>query len=68
MRGGIVIVVAHRPNLLAVVDTVCVIAGGRMTAFGPRDEVLQRVMRVTPIAPGGGVALPAPVRQEGGSR
>ena len=68
LRGGIVIVVAHRPNLLAVVDTVCVIAGGRMTAFGSRDEVLQHVMRVTPIAPGGGVALPAPVRQEGGSR
>ncbi len=68
LRGGIVIVVAHRPNLLAVVDTVCVIAGGRMTAFGSRDEVLQHVMRVTLIAPGGGVALPAPVRQEGGSR
>jgi PrtD family type I secretion system ABC transporter len=68
LRGGIVIVVAHRPNILTVVDTVCVIAGGRMTAFGPRDEVLQRVMRVTPIAQDGGVALPAPVRQEGGSR
>ena len=68
LRGGIVIVVVHRPNLLAVVDTVCVIAGGRMTAFGSRDEVLQHVMRVTLIAPGGGVALPAPVRQEGGSR
>jgi ATP-binding cassette subfamily C protein len=66
LRGGIVVVIAHRPNVLAVVDTVCVIANGRMTAFGPRDEILQRVMRVTPIAHGAGVA--SPTRKEGGSR
>ncbi|MBV7407547.1 type I secretion system permease/ATPase [Maritimibacter sp. DP1N21-5] len=39
-RGGIVIVVAHRTNVLAAVDTVAVVHNGRLAAFGPRDEVL----------------------------
>jgi len=40
-RGGIVVVVAHRPVGLAAVDTVLVMAGGRRQAFGPKDAVLQ---------------------------
>jgi ATP-binding cassette subfamily C protein len=44
-RGGIVVVIAHRPNVLAAVDMVAVIGGGRVTAFGPRDEVLRRAVR-----------------------
>ncbi len=40
-RGGIVIVVAHRRSALAAVDKVLAIAGGRIQAFGPRDEVLK---------------------------
>ncbi|PZX56434.1 ATP-binding cassette subfamily C protein [Cereibacter changlensis] len=39
-RGGIVIVVAHRPNVLSAVDMLAIVQGGRMIAFGPRDEVL----------------------------
>ena len=39
-RGGIVVVVAHRPNVLAAVDTVAIVQGGRLVAFGPKDEVL----------------------------
>ncbi len=40
--GSIVIIVAHRPNALAAVDHVLVLAQGNMVAFGPRDEVLRK--------------------------
>jgi ATP-binding cassette subfamily C protein len=46
-RGGIVILIAHRPSALAAVDQVLVMAEGRPQAFGPKDEVLKRVLRPT---------------------
>ena len=47
--GAIVVVVAHRPNALACLDQVLVMAGGRQAAFGARDEVLRKTtMRVVP--------------------
>ena len=39
-RGGIAVVVAHRPSILAEVDMVAVIQNGRMTAFGPKEEIV----------------------------
>ncbi|WP_405052187.1 type I secretion system permease/ATPase [Sinorhizobium sp. 8-89] len=44
-RGGIVVVVAHRPSALASADLVLMMQEGRMQAFGPRDEVLGKVLR-----------------------
>ncbi len=44
-RGGIVVVIAHRPSALAAVDLVLTLSMGRQQAFGPRDEVLRRVLR-----------------------
>lgn len=44
-RGGIVVLVAHRPVALAHVDQVLVLADGRQQAFGARDEVLARVLK-----------------------
>ena len=44
-RGGIVIVVAHRPSALANLDQLLVMAGGVMQAFGAKDEVLASVTR-----------------------
>jgi ATP-binding cassette subfamily C protein len=44
-RGGIVVVIAHRPSALAAVDKVAVIQNGRMTAFGPKDEVIGSAAR-----------------------
>ncbi|MBI1202496.1 MAG: type I secretion system permease/ATPase [Rhodopseudomonas sp.] len=41
-RGGIVIVVAHRPAAIVSVDLVLVMHKGRAQAFGPKDEVLSR--------------------------
>lgn len=44
-RGGIVIVIAHRPSVLVGVDQVLVMAQGRQRMFGPKDEVLTKVLR-----------------------
>ena len=47
-RGGIVVVVAHRPSALAGVDMILMMAEGRQQAFGPKEAVLPKVLR--PIA------------------
>ncbi|WP_244651339.1 type I secretion system permease/ATPase [Rhizobium sp. CFBP 8762] len=44
-RKGIVIVVAHRPSALSTVDLVLMMDAGRVQAFGPRDEVLSKVLK-----------------------
>ncbi len=43
-RGGIVVVMAHRPSALAEVDQVLFVRDGTQSTFGPRDEVLKRVV------------------------
>lgn len=40
-RGGIAIVVAHRNNILSLLDFLLVMEGGAAKAFGRRDEVLK---------------------------
>ena len=42
MRGGIVIVIAHRSSALAGVNKLLILRDGKMRGFGPRDEMLQR--------------------------
>lgn len=49
-RGGIV-VIAHRPNVLAGVDQVLVMAGGKAQAFGPKEDVLSRMVRQSSAPP-----------------
>jgi ATP-binding cassette subfamily C protein PrsD len=44
-RGGIVVVIAHRPSALAAADMVLMMNEGRMQAFGPKDEVLTQILR-----------------------
>lgn len=43
-RGGTVIVVAHRPSAIAALDQLMMIKDGQMVAFGPKDEVMRKVM------------------------
>jgi len=43
-RDGILIVIAHRPSALSTVDHVAMINGGRLSAFGPKDDVLRKVL------------------------
>ena len=42
-RGGIVVVVAHRPSAIAAVDKLLFLRAGRQVAFGPKNEVLQQI-------------------------
>jgi ATP-binding cassette subfamily C protein len=47
-RGGIVIVITHRPKSLDAVDKLLVVGNGTVQAFGDRDEVLRKVLRNPP--------------------
>lgn len=44
-RGGIIVVIAHRPSALAAVDKVMALIDGHMHAFGSKDEVLRKMMQ-----------------------
>jgi ATP-binding cassette subfamily C protein len=44
-RGGIVVVIAHRPSAIAGVDLLLMMNQGRAQAFGPKEEVLARVLQ-----------------------
>ena len=53
-RGGVVVVIAHRPSALLAVDLVAVVQNGKLAAFGPKDEILAPVQRA-----GAAATLPA---------
>jgi PrtD family type I secretion system ABC transporter len=46
-QGNIAIVIAHRPSALAVCNLVGVMQGGKLVAFGPKDEVLAKFLQPT---------------------
>ncbi len=62
-RGGIAIVIAHRPSALVAVDMIGVIQNGKLAAFGPKEEIFQDpakqkrapVQAIRPAADPGGV-------------
>ena len=62
-RGGIVVVVAHRPSAIAGVDYILVMAKGRQQQFGPKEEVLNRVV----APPAQARALKVVPEQQGGA-
>jgi ATP-binding cassette subfamily C protein len=43
-RGGIIVVFAHRPSALAGLDLLMILAKGQLQAFGPKDEILRKVV------------------------
>lgn len=47
-RGGIAIVVAHRPSALVNIDQVLVLSNGMLHSFGSREDVLANVVRPFP--------------------
>jgi ATP-binding cassette subfamily C protein len=55
-RGGITVVIAHRPSALVAVELVAIVQNGRMVAFGKKQDIM------TPGAPP--AAAPAPQDQE----
>jgi ATP-binding cassette, subfamily C, bacterial PrsD len=49
-RGGIVVVIAHRPSALAGVDHILVLDEGVVRKFGTKEEVLSSVLRPVPAS------------------
>lgn len=41
--GKTILIVAHRLSVLPIIDRLLVMQGGRVTMFGPRDEVLRQI-------------------------
>jgi len=62
-RGGVAVVVAHRPSALEGVDMALAMVNGGMAAFGEKEEVLRKVLRpnVVPVKPN---APQAPAAQQ----
>ena len=44
-RGGIAIVIAHRPSALVAVDLVAIVQAGRMVAFGKKQDIMTPVLQ-----------------------
>jgi len=62
-RGAIAVVIAHRPSAIASVDYILVMAKGRQQQFGPKEEILNRVIQ-PPTPPR---ALKVVPEQQGGA-
>src|SRR4051812_38736368 len=61
-QGTTVILVSHRPTLVQGVDKVLLLKDGALEMFGPRAEVLKRLMTGRPTEV---QAAPSPQRDEG---
>jgi PrtD family type I secretion system ABC transporter len=46
-RGGITIVIAHRPSALVAVDLVAIVQNGKMTAFGKKNDIMTPGLQAT---------------------
>lgn len=44
-RGGIAVLVTHRPSALASINLVALLRDGSLAAFGPREKVLQATIQ-----------------------
>lgn len=65
-RGGIVVVIAHRPSALQACDLIGVIQRGKLTAFGPKEQVLNpRAAAQAPQGEDAAAAPPAPASARG---
>jgi ATP-binding cassette, subfamily C, type I secretion system permease/ATPase len=45
-RGGIAIVITHRPSALSGLDQLLVMSGGQVQAFGSKEEVLRKAVQM----------------------
>jgi ATP-binding cassette subfamily C protein len=47
-RGGIAVVIAHRPSALASVNKVLLLSSGKVRAFGSKEEILRNALQPVP--------------------
>ncbi len=62
-RGSSAVVIAHRPSALAVIDDILVLTDGRQAAYGPRDEILRKVLARPAVQTASGAPVPQLVSQ-----
>lgn len=67
-RGGVVVMVTHRPAALGPVTHIALLQGGRLADFGPRDEVLQRIQKANTPPPPGPIAQSVRAARPAGGR
>jgi PrtD family type I secretion system ABC transporter len=61
-RGGIAIVVAHRPSALAAVDLIGVVQQGKLIAFGTKEEIMGQGQGLAKQPPANIPRAPAPAQ------
>jgi len=44
-RGATIIMISHKPAMFSLADKILVLVSGQITDYGPRDEVLGRLMK-----------------------
>ena len=69
--GAVVIVMAHRPNVLVATNKILLLDAGRMVGFGDRDDLLARNAQTAitpasapipfPVQPAAAAAMPMPM-------
>jgi len=42
-KGNSVVVISHRPSILAFVDMIMVLQDGMLVAYGPKDEIMAKL-------------------------
>jgi ATP-binding cassette subfamily C protein len=47
-RGGITVVIAHRPSALVAVDLVAIVQSGKMVAFGKKQDIMTPGLQASP--------------------
>ncbi len=62
-RGSSAVVIAHRPSALAVIDDILVLTDGKQAAYGPRDEILRKVLSRPAVQTTSGAPVPQLVAQ-----
>jgi PrtD family type I secretion system ABC transporter len=62
-RGASAVVIAHRPSALAVIDDILVLTDGKQAAYGPRDEILRKVLARPAVQTTSGAPVPQLVAQ-----
>ncbi len=59
-RGTTIVMIAHRPSVLAQVDKILVLKDGMVNMFGPRDEILAKLNQAVADAKGRRGPRPVP--------
>jgi ABC-type protease/lipase transport system fused ATPase/permease subunit len=48
-KGITLVVIAHRPHILSLLDKLLVLKEGAVEVFGPRAEIISKLARVVPV-------------------